>query len=93
MENIIERIVVTTLESQVTAAHLPTELQLGKGKNSRVVVNGIIPLKVATQSVEEQLVLRAMEKYKNTYKAAEALGVNQSTVVRKMQKYSRGGEA
>ncbi|NLP19045.1 MAG: hypothetical protein GX376_08140 [Firmicutes bacterium] len=53
----------------------------------RQVVNGIIPLKVATESVEEQLVLRAMEKYKNTYKAAGALGVSQSTVVRKMQKY------
>lgn len=89
LENIIERIVVITEGTTVTTADLPAELRPGDRKNLKVRVNGIIPLRVATESVEEQLVMKAMNRYKNTYKAAEALGVNQSTVVRKMQKYGK----
>ncbi len=33
------------------------------------------------------MLLRAMGKYHSTYAIAEALGINQSTVVRKMQRY------
>jgi transcriptional regulator with PAS, ATPase and Fis domain len=38
-------------------------------------------------SLETQLIYNAIKKHGNTYKAAEALGVNQSTIVRKMKKY------
>jgi len=91
LENIIERVVVTSDSSQITVADLPAELQHGDRKTKKVVVNGIIPLKVATEAVEEQLIRRAMERYKSTYKAARALGINQSTVVRKVQKYLKNG--
>lgn len=91
LENIIERIVVTSDSSQITVDDLPAELQHGDRKTKKVVVNGIIPLKMATEAVEEQLIRRAMERYKSTYKAARALGINQSTVVRKVQKYLKNG--
>jgi PAS domain S-box-containing protein len=91
LENIIERVVVTSDSSQITVADLPVELQHGDRKTMKVVVNGIIPLKMATEAVEEQLIRRAMERYKSTYKAARALGINQSTVVRKVQKYCKNG--
>ncbi len=91
LENIIERIVVTSDSSQITVDDLPVELQHGDRKTKKVVVNGIIPLKMATEAVEEQLIRRAMERYKSTYKAARALGINQSTVVRKVQKYLKNG--
>ena len=91
LENIIERIVVTSDSSQITVDDLPAELQHGDRKTKKVVVNGIIPLKMATEAVEEQLLRRAMERYKSTYKAARALGINQSTVVRKVQKYLKNG--
>jgi transcriptional regulator with PAS, ATPase and Fis domain len=39
-------------------------------------------------SFEAQLLESVLEKCGNTYKAAEVLGVNQSTVVRKMKKYN-----
>ncbi|MGB3960442.1 MAG: sigma 54-interacting transcriptional regulator, partial [bacterium] len=76
LENIIERIVVTSDSSQITVDDLPAELQHGDRKTKKVVVNGIIPLKMATEAVEEQLIRRAMERYKSTYKAARALGIN-----------------
>ena len=46
-----------------------------------------MPLKEAKQELEKQLVLRAYETYKTTYKAAEVLKVNQSTVSKILKKY------
>jgi PAS domain S-box-containing protein len=39
------------------------------------------------EEYEEELIKHAMKKYKTTYKAAEVLGVNQSTIARKTRKY------
>ncbi|HAE43842.1 MAG TPA: hypothetical protein DCG34_13160 [Clostridiales bacterium] len=39
------------------------------------------------EEYEEELIKHAMKKYKTTYKAAEILGVNQSTIARKTRKY------
>ena len=55
--------------------------------NMQVICKDIIPLKEARYQLEEQLVKNAMDVYKTTYKAAEVLGVNQSTVARIMQKH------
>ncbi len=55
--------------------------------NNQVICKDIIPIKEARRQLEEQLVRNAMEVYKTTYKAAEVLGVNQSTVVRLLQKH------
>ena len=49
---------------------------------AKVICTDIIPLKEAKRQVEEQLVKNAMEVYKTTYRAAEVLEVNQSTVSR-----------
>ncbi|WP_341473672.1 hypothetical protein [Desulfofundulus thermobenzoicus] len=37
--------------------------------------------------LERQLLDMAYTRYKNTYKVADALAINQSTVVRKIRKY------
>ena len=52
-----------------------------------VYCEDIIPLKEAKHQLEEQLVKRAYEVYGTTHKTAEALGVNQSTVSRILNKY------
>jgi transcriptional regulator with PAS, ATPase and Fis domain len=39
------------------------------------------------EQYEEELIKQAIKKYKTTYKAAEILGVNQSTIARKTKKY------
>lgn len=56
-------------------------------KRGSVYCEDIIPLKEAKHQLEEQLVKRAFEVYKTTHKTAEALGVNQSTVSRILNKY------
>lgn len=58
--------------------------------NMKLLFNDIIPLRKAKEELEKQLVLRAYEIYKTTYKAAEALEVNQSTVSKILKKYREG---
>jgi transcriptional regulator with PAS, ATPase and Fis domain len=52
-----------------------------------IMVNNLIPLRKAIAEVEKQLIVKAVREYGSTYKAAKVLDVNQSTIVRKIQKY------
>ena len=49
-------------------------------------MSGIMPLRRAVEEVERQLIERASETCPSTYAIARALGVNQSTIVRKIQR-------
>lgn len=87
LENVIERLVVTTPGEIITFSDLPRfffgEQSLSK---ATVSVRGLIPLKEAVLAVEKLLLEKAMERYGSTYKAAEVLQVDQSTIVRKLHK-------
>lgn len=86
LQNVIERLVVTVEDSVIQPSHLPQYIKLPYQRSS-VVVPDLMKLKDAVAEVEIQLLQKAFSKYQNTYKIAKVLGVNQSTVVRKMQKY------
>ena len=53
---------------------------------SQVSVQGILPLKEAVEETERKLLYNAREKYRTTREMAAALGVNQSTISRKLEK-------
>lgn len=91
------------LDQTIESAYVMTEGPVIKGETIYSVIHGadepgkskgsvhcedIIPLKEAKHQLEEQLVKRAYEVYKTTAKTAEALGVNQSTVSRILNKYT-----
>ncbi|MBS3977164.1 MAG: sigma 54-interacting transcriptional regulator [Syntrophomonadaceae bacterium] len=88
LENIVERLMVTTPDTMVTSEHVPANLlpRPVKSENPSVIVRGILPLKKAVSELERQLISRAVSELGSTYKAAAVLGVNQSTVVRKMKR-------
>jgi TyrR family helix-turn-helix protein len=67
---------------------LPAFLQDETGKAKAVALNGLVPYKKAIEDLEFQLFSRALQQYGSTRKAAAALGVNQSTVVRKLSQYN-----
>jgi len=88
LENLVERLLVTKEGAQIAVGHLPEYIFDGKSRfPNRVYVLDICPLKEAVEELEKQLVTIAYNRLKNTYKVAEALAINQSTVVRKIQKY------
>lgn len=87
LENIIERLVVTTKGDIINAEDIWGCLDYNTSTSSVIKVNDIIPLKEAVEEVERQLICMAHERYKNTYRMAERLNINQSTIVRKLKKY------
>ncbi|WML36112.1 sigma 54-interacting transcriptional regulator [Clostridium sp. OS1-26] len=84
LENTIERLVVISSRDMIedsdifdTFTHIPKYIE---------ELNEFIPLKVAIEEFEKQILLKAIEKYKTTRKVAEILKIDQSTVVKKMKK-------
>jgi PAS domain S-box-containing protein len=80
LENMIERLVVTT-DEVVTLKELPSYM-----KQNRVVSAGR-SLPEILEEVERTVVLDAYEKYQSSYKVAEELGISQSAATRKIRKF------
>ncbi|NGX96641.1 MAG: sigma 54-interacting transcriptional regulator, partial [Candidatus Afipia apatlaquensis] len=90
LENVVERLVVTSGNNVIDDSDLPVFLlHEGGDPDTKIKVDEIIPIREASEIVEKELIQKAYEKYGTTYEMAQALGVNQSTVVRKIQKYIR----
>lgn len=89
LENLVERLLVTKEGSEISASHLPDYVfEVKKRHPNRVYIHDILPLKEAVEELEKQLVTMAYTRLKSTYKVAKVLNINQSTVVRKIQKYN-----
>ncbi len=90
LENLVERLVVTTSGKEITPEKLPGYFGF---KHEAALTGGadVIPLRRARDDLEKRLVEKALVKYGSTYKAARALGIAQSTVVKKARKYGIEG--
>ncbi|NPV91471.1 MAG: sigma 54-interacting transcriptional regulator [Firmicutes bacterium] len=93
LKNMIERMVVTTLDDLIEAKDIPEFLNVGARNtdniysDNKISVFGVMPLNDAIQEVERQIILNALKKHKSSRKIATALGVDQSTVIRKIHKF------
>ncbi|AMA72411.1 sigma 54-interacting transcriptional regulator [Aneurinibacillus thermoaerophilus] len=92
LENIIERIFITTEDNEIQLTHLPPFFHSLSTKYTEPYQKSeIIPLKEAKKRLEKDLITRAYELYKSTYKAAQALGVDQSTIAKKLKEFRNEG--
>ena len=89
LENMVERLMVVSAGELILVSQLPIHFKQSASKSGGILVNSLMPLKEAVDEVERQLIDKALEKYGSTYKAADALGVNQSTIVRRMARFRR----
>lgn len=90
LENVVESMVVLSPDDMIGIESMPAkicDINL-EDQQSAIDINEIMPLKEAVSLLEEALLNKAMQKYGTTRKAAKALKVDQSTVVRKLQKYN-----
>lgn len=82
LENLIELLVVTTDSELIRGSDLPPEfgqaIALAGANQSR--------LTAALQGLERLLIKDAIDRFGSTRKAAQALGISQPTLVRKMRK-------
>ncbi len=93
LENLVERLVVLVNESQIEPFHLPDTMQEKPDKrqlsSEEIAVNiKVVSYKQALEEMEKRLLSQAFIEQGTTRKVADVLGVNQSTIVRKMKQYS-----
>ncbi|WP_270584103.1 sigma-54 interaction domain-containing protein [Bacillus smithii] len=87
LQNIMERLVVLTEHNTIKDSDLEGLFLPPKTNKGKVIVSDIIPLKDCVAEAENQLLELAKKKFKSTSEMAKALGVNQSTISRKLQRY------
>ncbi|MDF2681406.1 MAG: modulated sigma54 specific transcriptional regulator, Fis family [Brevibacillus sp.] len=91
IENLMERLVVTVETNRISAEDLPDYIRHTAYSGEKAVsVKQLVPIREAVEEVEKQIVQMAWKQYRTSRKVARILGINQATVLRKMQKYQIG---
>jgi DNA-binding NtrC family response regulator len=87
LENIIERAIILSKGSTITLQDLPDFLS-NLNKKSQILINNNLKLKDALQSPEKELIVKALDSVNwNRNKAALVLGINRTTLFKKMQRF------
>jgi PAS domain S-box-containing protein len=88
LENITERMLVMTEENEIRISHVPACIRNHIILcDERPVPFELMHLRAAVECTEKQMIEQALKKHGSTRKAARALAINQSTVVRKIRRY------
>jgi TyrR family helix-turn-helix protein len=90
LKNIIERLVVTCKTGEVKKSDLTfhlTSQSMDPMMDNDIIVKNIISLDQAVSIVEKQILIKARAQYGSCRKMAKILGLNYSTVARKLQFY------
>ncbi len=86
LQNIIERLTITTNADVITDEQLPTFIKQEAENNANVNIN--LSLASAMEKAEKEILEKAYTDYKSTRAIAKALHVSQPTIVRKLHKYN-----
>jgi len=84
LANAIERLVVVTVNRQIGTQDLPPELS---GKRRGIDIEPGLTLKDHLAREEVSIIQKAIQMYGSARKAAVALGVDHSTIARKLKRY------
>jgi len=86
LENVIERAVILTKHPTIAPSDLPDDMRaIAKGDNGD---GRIVPLKTALEEPECEFIKRALMAFQGSRQAtAEALGINRTTLYKKMKRY------
>lgn len=89
LENLIERMFIVVEDNEIGVEHLPRHLIDRRAGRDKRKYSGMTlqTLKEAREEMERELFSTAMGSCRTTYEIAEALEIDQSTVVRKLKKY------
>ncbi len=89
--NICERLVVMTDREKIHTRHLPQSLMNSAGYETlfKDLQASELSHREMMETFEKQLLKNVMTKHKTQLKAANVLGLNQSTIARKLQRYNQ----
>ena len=85
LENVLANLVITTPGDEIRRENLPKKFWSENGEPAAMGMREILPLKVTVERVELAAIQHAIDQCGSVRKAAAALGVDPSTIVRKMQ--------
>jgi transcriptional regulator with PAS, ATPase and Fis domain len=88
--HIVERLIVSVPAYNITAEDLPDYMIKNHtlySSDEAILVNRVIPLQEAYKECDVKMLKMLKRKKISTYEMARQLGVNQSTIVRKLQLY------
>ena len=85
LQNIIERLILTTESDVIHAENIPPYLRENAEKNTNK--NTDMSLRSAMEQAEKEVLASALETYGSTRAMAKVLQVSQPTIVRKLNKY------
>jgi DNA-binding NtrC family response regulator len=87
LENVIERAIILTKGPAIVPEDLPDSLNHRKEKEALLEGNNLLKLKEALKDPEKELILKALESVNwNRNEAAKILGINRTTLYKKMHK-------
>ncbi len=87
LENVIERLVVVSASNSIDSNEIAKVVAIENIEDYRFEPS----LKAELDKVEKAMLSKALEGGRTTYEAAKLLGINQSSVVRKMKKHQLKG--
>lgn len=86
LENTIQRLIIMHNDDIITDNDVAKLLEMGKSP-LELAMDDSLSLKESIEVLEKKIIGNALETHGSTYKAAEVLGVSQSTIVRKAQAF------
>ncbi|MBV4419208.1 sigma 54-interacting transcriptional regulator [Clostridium tyrobutyricum] len=94
LKNVVERIVILSENDSLSEKQFWYILQLGskdisiKNNNTddKIVVNGLMNLNEAHDIIDETMIQKALDKYSTVTGAARAIGIDPSTIYRRLKK-------
>ena len=89
LENLIESMVITSLEDNLHGKAFAERLQVASDSNSLQEEAPLCTLKETLENAERDAIQQALQVCGSIRKAAAVLGVNPSTIVRKQQSYQK----
>lgn len=87
LENLVGRLAVMTEENLIRIKHLPDMLQKMHADDIKTAPGEASTFKKAIAEFERKILLEAVKKHGSQNRAAKALGLNQSTLSRKLREH------
>ncbi len=88
LENLVERIVITARTDEIVIADLPEEIRSIHSVPENILsMDSNLTLTQRTEKFEREMIIQALDYHKTTRKAAAALGISQSLLMRRIRKY------
>jgi len=90
LQYLIENIALLSPNDVLNPAELPDRYRINADEDNQVIVRGILPLKEVVRQAEQQAIQNAREKFSTTAEIAAALGVDRTTISRKLGELLHG---